>query len=329
MEVNKMKKLNLLLLLGVATTSAMGLSSCGSDLTEIGILQFGTFDALENCKDGFISALEDAGFVDGENVKFTIQNPEGDSSTQDSMAINLATNSDMVFGISTGSSQALKNAVEDQGKDTPVLFSAVTDPVAAGLVTSFTEHGNVVGTSDAGPTDKNIELFTEFEGIDKIGIIYNSAESNSIIQKNEAVEACEELGLTLVDGGISSQTEIDSTIQNFVAQGVQGLFIPTDNTIALAIEGMKDTLEENKILTVCADALVTAEGGSLGYSVDYENLGETTGKMAAKILNGVDISTIPCSKSESFPLSLREDFFTNTGIAIPESIQAILESQEA
>ena len=324
-----MKKLNLLLLAGVTATCTMGLSSCGSDLTQIGILQVATFDALDSCREGFISTLEDAGFVDGENVEFTFQNPEGDSPTQDSMAINLATNCDMVFGISTGSSQALKSAVEDQGKDTPILFSAVTDPVDAGLVTSFTEHENVVGTSDGGPTAENIELFTEFEGIEKIGIIYNSAEPNSIIQKEEAAEACSELGLTLVDGGISSQTEIDTTLQGFVAQGVQGVFIPTDNTIAQAIDGMKDTLEENRLVTVCADSAVTTAGGSLGYSVDYTNLGETTGKMAVKILNGTDISTIPCSKSESFPLTLREDFFNTTGIAVPDSIQAIIDSQEA
>lgn len=324
-----MKKLNLLLLAATTLVGTAGLSSCGTNLTKIGILQVATFDALDHCREGFISGLAAEGFIEGENVEFTIQNPEGDSPTQDSMAINLATNCDMVFGISTGSSLALKNAVADQGKDTPVLFSAVTDPVDAGLVTSFIEHDNIVGTSDGGPTAQNIELFTEFDNIKKIGIIYNSAEPNSVVQKNETAEACDRFGLTLVDGGITSQTEIDSTLQNFVAQGVQGVFIPTDNTLAAAIEGMKDVFETNKLVAVCADSLVTQSGGSLGFSVDYTNLGETTGKMAAKILQGTDITTIPCSKSETFPLSVRPDFFTATGIAIPSAIQSILDSQEA
>ena len=322
-----MKKLNLLFTALVAS-SIMGMTACeDTTVTSIGILQIATHDALDACKTGFINELAAEGFVDGENIEINFQNPEGDSAVQDSMATNLAINSDMVFGISTSSALALKNSVEDLDKETPVLFSAVTDPISVGLVTSFTDHGNVVGTSDGGPTADNIDLFTEFDGIDKIGIMYNQAEPNSIIQKDEAQAECDAKGITLVDGGVTATTDIDSTLQNLIGQGIKGLFIPTDNTIAAAMSSMKEVIEANDIVTVCADNLVTANGGSLGFSVDYEILGETTGKMAAKILNDEDISTIACSKSESFPLALRDDFFTTTEIAIPEAIQAILDSQ--
>jgi len=322
-----MKKLNLLFTALVAT-SIMGMTACDdTSTTTIGILQIATHDALDACKTGFINELAAEGFVDGENVEINFQNPEGDSAVQDSMATNLAINSDMVFGISTSSALALKNSVEDLGKETPVLFSAVTDPVSAGLVTSFTDHANVVGTSDGGPTADNIDLFTEFDGIDKIGIMYNQAEPNSVIQKDEAQAECDAKNITLVDGGVTAATDIDSTLQNLIGQGIKGLFVPTDNAIAAAMSSMKEVLEANDIVTVCADNLVTANGGSLGFSVDYEILGETTGKMASKILNGEDITTIACSKSETFPLAIRDDFFTTTEIAIPQAIQDILDSQ--
>lgn len=303
-------------------TSLVSLSGCGNSLKQIGILQVITHDALGAARKGFVAQLEEEGFKDGENISIKVQIPEGDSATETSMANSLALSSDMVFGIATSSSLALKKAVSDLGATTPVLYSAVTDPVAAGLITSNTNHGNVVGTSDAGPTAKNIDLFTHFSSISKIGILYNTAEQNSIIQKNEAKAECEAKGITLVDGGVTAQNEIASSLNSMIAQGIKGLFIPTDNTVAAAMSSIKETVITNKIITVCADAAETKKGGSLGYSVDYYTLGQTTGKMAAKILNGTDPSTIECSLSDSFPLELNSDFFTATGITIPTAIQA-------
>lgn len=318
----KMKKT-----LGIVALTILGslsmLASCGSSSTvkRIGILQVATHTALDADRLGFISALEEEGFKDGDNIKITVQNPQGDTATENSMATSLATNSDLVFGIATSSSLALKTAVSDLGKTTPVLYSAVTSPVDAGLIKSNTDHGNVVGTSDAGPTAKNIALFKKFTGIKKIGIIYNQAEKNSQIQKDECEAACTDLGLTLVDGGFTSASEVSSSLSGIIGQGIQGLFVPTDNTVASNMSSIKETLIEKKIVTICADKASTEAGGSLGYTVDYTILGQTTGKMAAKILKGTDISSIDCSLSDSFPLDINESFFTATGIAIPSDLK--------
>jgi putative ABC transport system substrate-binding protein len=263
-----MKKLSAVLVGTIIGLSTASLASCDTTAKQIkiGILQIVTHTALNADEKGFVEELASEGFVDGDKIKITYDIAEGDSSTETSMAVNLATNCDMVFGISTSSSLALKNAVADLDKTTPVLFSAVTDPASSGLVASFADHGNVIGTSDGGPTDKNIELFTDFTSLNikKIGIMYNSAESNSQIQKAEAQAACNSLGLTLVDGGITSATEVDSTLNGLVAQGIQGLFVPTDNMIAAAMASMKETLENHGLVTVCADSNVVANGGSLG-----------------------------------------------------------------
>lgn len=330
-----MKKLNCLLGLMTIGMMSVGLASCGTTTAssqatskkKIGILQVVTHPALNAAQKGFKDELAAEGWGE-DKIDFSVQIPEGDASSENSMATNLVSNSDMVFGIATSSSKALKAAAEDLKKTTlPILFSAVTDPVGEGLVTSFTEHANVVGTSDAGPTAKNIDLFKEF-GITKIGILYNSSESNSVVQKNEAKTASDADGITLVDGGFSQAADLESTLNGMIGQGIKGLFVPTDNTVANAISGLKDLLIEKKIVTVCADANSTAGGGSLGYSVDYTLLGQTTGKMAVKILNGTDIKTIPCSLADAFPLALNQDFFTSTGIQIPSSIQAIVDSQK-
>jgi len=193
-------------------------------------------------------------------------------------------------------------------------------------LTPFTDHGNVNGTSDAGPTAKNIALFKEF-GITKIGILWNTAEKNSQIQKEETEQACKELGIELVDGGITSSTQISSKLNGLVASGVKGIFVPTDNMVAGAIESIKEVCIQNKIVSVCADGLVTDKGGSLGFTVDYKVLGTTTGKMAAKVLSKeTTIDKIDVSLADYFPLSINEEFFEKTGIEIPDSIKDLKEN---
>jgi putative ABC transport system substrate-binding protein len=318
-----MKKQNLVWSCLALSVLVSSLASCGnSSLKTIGILQVGTHDALDLDRQGFIEELETEGFKEGEKVQFVIKNPEGDEPTQQTMAATLVSSCDMVFGIATSSSIDLKSAATDAKKTSlPILFSAVTDPVGAGLVKSFTDHGNVVGTSDAGPTSKNIDLFKEFS-ITKIGILYTKTEDNSIVQFKETQAACAADSIELVDGGINAQSEIQTKLEAMIGQGIKGLFVPTDNLVATTMTALKDTLIKNKIVTVCADKSSTDEGGSLGFSVDYKLLGKTTGKMAAKILNGTDPSTIDCSLADSFPLELNSSFFTATGIIIPESISA-------
>jgi putative ABC transport system substrate-binding protein len=328
-----MKKLSTVVALAFAAIAVGGLTSCNqtSSVKKIGILQVITHDALGACRQGFVDELKAEGFdeTDKKNVKFDVQIPEGDSATENSMATSLVINNDLVFGIATSSAMALKQASEKQNKATlPVLFSAVTDPVGSKLVTSFTDHGHVTGTSDAGPTAKNIDLFKEFS-ITKIGILYNRNETNSQVQKNEAQAACDADGITLVDGGITETSDISSTLANMITvQGIKGLFVPTDNTVAADMKAIKKTLIDNKVVTVCADSSETANGGSLGFSVDYAILGKTTGAMAAKILKGEDIAKIDVSLAASFPMGVNEDFFTETGIAIPASIQKIIDGQK-
>lgn len=319
-----MKKLTILSF-AASCCLTMSLMGCSSSTKTIGILEFVTQDALELCREGFVSTLKERGYEEGKNITINYQNPEANSSTQATMANKLARESSLLFGIATPSALALKSALEDADKDTPLLYSACTDPISAGLIKSTSEHSNVTGTSDAGPTVKNVDLFTRFvdkdgKEIKKVGILYSSGESNSIVQREEMKSECNKLGLTFLDGGMSDSTVIPSTLNSLISQGMQALFIPTDNSVASAMSSISETLINNKILTVCADSSETSNGGSLGYSVSYKTLGENTGAMAADILDGKSISSITPSYSSSFPLTINQDFFTRTGLTLPEGI---------
>ncbi|MCI2069349.1 MAG: ABC transporter substrate-binding protein [Bacilli bacterium] len=314
-----------ILLLTAASLSLL-LASCSftssaSSLPRVGILQFVTHDGLNLCRTGFIAGMKQGGYEEDNNVSFTIMNPEGDASTQNSMAVNLRDNCQLVCGIATPSALALKTSIEDVNKDDlPLVFCAVTDPVKAGLVKSFTEHANIVGTSDAGPTYKNIELFKKFEGIEKIGILYNLTEPNSIVQFEETKSACQELNLTLVDGGFSSTSELESTLEGMIGQGIKGLFIPVDNTVAAAMASIKEKILQHSVLAVCGDASEIKNGGSLGYATDYYSLGIQTGKLAARILKGEKTETIPCEKSEVYNLYINDSYFKETAYTLPSDL---------
>ena len=310
-----------LLVIGALAFLGFNTSACGSsNVKNVGILQIATHDALDLAREGFIESLSENGFKEGENIKFTIQNPEGDSSKQISAAKSLVLNSDLVFGISTGSAQALKNSAMDLEKDIPVLFSAVTDPEDANLVPSK-EYQNITGTSDEGDTEVNVELFTHFSFVDKIACMYNTAESNSQIQKEECKTACAKFNLQYEDAGITSATQIASSFNALVAKGVKGVFIPTDNMIAENISLLKEIAIEKKVVLVCADTTVVDNGGSLGYGVDYKELGKQTGAMAAKILSGSKkAQDIPFEKTNKFSLKINNEFFKSSGIEIPSDL---------
>ena len=309
------------LLIGALAFLAFSSSSCNSsDVKHIGILQIATHDALDLVRSGFIESLAKNGFKEGENVSFTVQNPEGDSAKQISASKSLVLNSDLVFGISTGSAQALKSSAMDLERNIPILFSAVTSPNDANLIPT-TEYENITGTSDEGDTSKNVELFTHFSFIDKVACIYNTAESNSQIQKEECKVACEKLNLQFEDAGITSATAISSAFSGLVAKGVKGVFIPTDNMIAENISLLKEKAIENKVVLVCADTSVVEAGGSLGYGVDYKELGKQTGAIAAKILNGEkEAKDIPFEKTQKFSLKINEEFFKSSGIELPNDL---------
>lgn len=262
------------------------MSACGSkaDFT-VGILLPVTHSALIAAQDGFVKVIEEAGL----NVAFKKQNALGNSSDQTTMAKTLATSCDMVLGIGTGASVSLKSAVASAGLDTPVLFTAVTDPVGAGLVDSLTAPGhNVTGASDAQPIQAQIALIKQcLPSADKVGIIYTESETNSAIQATSAKTALENDGISVTVKTCTNESDIASTASSLASiEGMDAIFVPTDNNIAAHLNYVMSAANLNGVLVVGGEESQVANGAHITLSISYSELGKRTGELAVKILKG-------------------------------------------
>lgn len=234
------------------------------------------------------------------------------------MAQQLAADNDLILGISTSAAQSLASVVED----TPILFTATTDPVGAGLVDSMESPGaNITGTSDMVPFEEQVELlFSIVPDAKRIGIIYNSSELNSQIQADLVSQTIEESGRESVISTVTSTNDVQQVAQKLMSD-VDAVYIPTDNTLASAAITVGELAIENQIPIVAGSIDHTAEGGLATYGIDYHSLGKQTGKMAVDILeNGTLPADIPVETAEKLELFVNEDMAEALGID-PKSIQ--------
>ena len=274
------------------TTLALGvvaLSGCGGQgKTKIGILQPVEHSALSAARLGFQDALAKKGF-DANKVEFIYHNAGQSSSDLASLAKDLVGRCDMTFGIGTGAAQALKSAAIDKGKTNPILFSAVTDPVDAGLVTSLRNgSGFITGTSDMNPVADQVSLIKDCNpDVDKVGIMYTQTETNSKVQADLAKAELEKEGIAAVVKTCSGPADISATALALAAEdGIDAIYVPTDNNIAANPSSVKSAVQGKGILVVAGEESIMAACGSITLSVDYSKLGNMTGDMDATILDG-------------------------------------------
>lgn len=207
----------------------------GADFT-IGILQLVQHVALDQSNKGFQDQLSVRMNAADKTVQILDRNANGDESNNVTIAENFVSqNVDLIYTIATSSSQAAATATADTA--IPVVFNAVTDPVDAGLVASLAAPGgNVTGVSDMNPVEKQIDLIAELLGKDniKVGFLYTSAETNSVMQINLAKAHCDEKGYTYVEKGIVDMNDIESALAALAKEDIDAIYIPTDNVLANA-----------------------------------------------------------------------------------------------
>lgn len=261
---------------------------------EIGISQFAEHPALDAVRQGFEDELKELGV----NVNIDYKNSQGDTGTAGMIAQKfVADKKDLIFAIATPSAQAAKQATDS----IPVLFSAVTDPVSAQLVDSFEKvGGNLTGTSDAAPVDKQMKLFKELKPeIKKVAIIYNTSEANSEIQITKAKEIGEELGIEIVPVGVNNINDIPQAV-NSVVRKVDGFYTITDNIVASAINLISKAAIKNKKIAIAAEEAHVQGGILMTDGLSYYEIGRQTGVMAKKILvDKVSTEDIPVEVSKN------------------------------
>ncbi len=313
-----MKKLFKGLAVGIA---GLLLAACGTDegaandpdTVNVGILQFMEHNSLTAAKDGFINELEKADLT----VKFEVMNAQGDQSNLQSMSEQLASNNDLLLSIATPAAQSLATVEQEK----PILFTAVTDPEDAGLVESNEAPGkNLTGTSDMVPIDEQIELLLSIiPDAETIGIVYNSSEPNSEIQANLAIKALEAAGVTAQVATVTTTNDVQQVVTS-VASDVDGLYIPTDNTLASTMATVGEIAKENQLPVVAGDSQQVETGGLATYGISYEELGRQTAQMALQIIEeGASPAEMAVQTSDNLELTVNEEMAEALGID-PESI---------
>ena len=308
----------LLLCLGIFVLTGCG----GKSGVVVGILQTATHSALDNAKDGFIEALKENGY---ENAEFVVKNPEGDQTTMNSMATELIRKSDIVLGIGTPAAVALQSARDAEEIDVVILFTAVTDPVDSGLMEDANKPTDITGTNDMNPVADQVDLIIELApGIKKLGVLYNVAEPNSLIQAEMVKIQAAKKGVEVVVKTVAEAVEISAATAALIQNdGAEAIYLPTDNLIASNMPAVGSVADEMGVPTVCGESGMVAAGGTITYSINYKALGVLTGEMAAKILSGTPCSDVPSTSVDETGLevAINEKSIEALKIEVPQSIK--------
>ena len=308
----------LLLCLGIFVSTGCGEKSG----VVVGILQTATHSALDDSKDGFIEALKANGY---ENAEFVVRNPEGDQTTMNSMATELVRKSDIVLGIGTPAAVALQSARDAEEIDVVILFTAVTDPVDSGLMEDANKPTDITGTNDMNPVADQVDLIIELtNGIKKLGILYNVAEPNSLVQAEMVKAQAAKKGIEVVVKTVAEAVEISAATAALIQNdGAEAIYLPTDNLIASNMPAVASVADEMGVPTVCGESGMVAAGGTITYSISYKALGVLTGEMAAKILKGTPCSDVPSTSVDESGLevAINEKSIEALKIEVPQSIK--------
>lgn len=321
-----MKKFMAVLLAAVMIMTVV-LTGCGSDSSsdsgdketfKVGLVQLVEHTSLDQIRESIIKQLEDDGYVDGKNIEIDYQNAQNEQSNLKTICQGfVADKVDVIVAITTPAAQVAMG----ETKDIPIIFSAVTDPVAAGIVEDMDNPGgNITGTSDAVKVDQIMELASEITpGYKTVGALYNSSETNSVATVKQLKEYAKENDIKVVESAITNSNEIQTAAQS-LAKKCDIVFSPTDNTVASSIATANDVFIKNKIpFYVAADSMV--KDGALATSgVDYEYLGQETAKMVVEVFNGSDTASMPVETMDKTSVFINSETAEAMGLDIPESV---------
>lgn len=321
-----MKKLIALAVTLILTVSA--LAGCGVVNTKVdgamtvGVIQFGSHSSLDNCYEGVETALKQ---TYGDKIVIDLQNGNFDSATCDSIAKNMvAKKYDMIIPIATPA--ALSAYAAAINTDIPVVFCAVSDPVAAGLVDDLKVTGtNCTGTSDILDLGAQVDLITSLQSdVKKIGVLYTTSEANSLSQLEVLKLVARERGIEVVAQGVQGASDIPQAASSLCAK-VDCINNFTDNNVVNNLSVLIEQANAAGIPVYGSEIEQVEKGCLASVSIDYVQLGKKTAELATQILNGADASNVPVATITDTTPVINTEVAKTFGIAIPDAYSNALQ----
>ena len=296
------------------------LAGCGSSnensVPVIGISQYGEHPSLDNCREGFLLGLAEAGLKEGVDFTYEYQNAGFDDNIAIQIAQNFSANNvDLMCGIATNSATACFAAAED--KDIPVIFNAITDPVQAKL-----DKGNITGVSDKLPVEAQLDLIRKLQPEAKtVGIIYTTSEPNSVSAIAEYQAKGPDYGFVIEAIGVTSQAEVTQAADTIISKKVDCISNLTDNNVVGVLDSILDKTNEAGIPVYGSEIEQVKKGCVASAGIDYIELGKQTGAIAAKILKGeAKCQDIPYETISEYGIYINSTSLSQMNIQLPAEI---------
>jgi putative ABC transport system substrate-binding protein len=286
----------------------------------VSVNQYVEHPALDAVLKGMQDYLKD----NAVDVEFKVHIAQANMATANQIARQMiGEESDLMVAIATPSAQACAQALTKAPENLkrPFVFTAVTDPVAAGLVKDLDKPGgNTTGVSDLLPVEKHLQMVLEYKpGIKKLGVMYNAGEANSKATVTTIKALCKELGIQVVDATAANTAEVYQAAKSLISR-VDAVFVPTDNTIIKALESVVKIGVQNKLPIFAADVDSVKRGAVAAMGFDYYKHGYQTGAMIEKILKGTAPADIPVEFQKELQLHINAKYSELMGVTPPQKL---------
>ncbi|HIQ97284.1 MAG TPA: ABC transporter substrate-binding protein [Candidatus Limivivens merdigallinarum] len=316
------KKVLAVMMSAMMGTMMMGMAVQASEEPEavtVGISQFAEHGSLDNCREGFLQGLEEAGYVEGENLTVIYENAQSDTGTAATISDSFVSQGvDLVCAIATPTAMSAYNSCMDT--EIPVIYTAVSDPLSAGLIDEEGANvGNITGTCDQLPVKEQLEMIRELMPDAKtVGILYTTSEANSISTIETYKELAGDYGFEIVDTGISTIADVELAVQDLAGK-VDCISNLTDNTVVSALQTVLAAANDAGIPVFGSEIEQVRNGCMAAMGLDYVQLGRQTGAMAAKVLKGeATAEELPYETIEGASLYVNTEAASNLGYEFSE-----------
>jgi len=312
-----MKKM---ILCGVLLILAWTAAASSAASYRVSVSQFVEHPALDAVLKGFQDYLAEEGLA----ATYMIHNAQANMATAGQIGTQImGEQPDLILAIATPSAQAVAQAFKKAPhmRTTPFLFTAITDPLKAGLVSDL-QHpgGNTTGVSDKLPLDEHLGMVLRFyPDLKKLGILYNAGEANSKVTVQGIRAIGKKRGFDVIDATVSKSSDVYQATKSLVGR-VDAVFVPTDNTVVSALESAVKVCTEAKLGLFCADVDSVKRGAVAAMGFDYYKHGRQTGAMAKRIFEGARPGDMPVETQKDLELHLNLDSARQMGVAIPAAM---------